>query len=159
MEYSECLRWLGLVPALRSSTGHRRCSESVAAAARSIQSKHFLPFFLSFLIYKTGIVIQLPFGKHFEVYGQSTSVHYIGADVFQPSCPLEIFTLHSLGSRGGQVHGLLLLLIRAVCQAPFAPAQLKGSCTFCVAEGYGQQPLLQGHRGQSEISHRLATGQ
>lgn len=81
------------------------------------------------------------------------------AVVFQPSCPLEITTLHSLGSRGGQVRGLLLLLITAVCQAAFALAQLKCSCVFSVTEGYGQQPLLRGHRGQSEISHRLATGQ
>lgn len=105
-------------------------SESLSAAARPIQSKHFLPFFLTFLIYKTEIAIQLPFGKHFEVYGQSTLV-LIAADVCQPSCPLEIITLHSLGSRGGQVHGLLLLLISAVCQ-----------------------PLLQEHR-QSEISQSV----
>lgn len=102
-------------------------SESLPAAARS---KHFLPFFLSLPIYKTEIVIQLPFGKYFDVYGQSTLV-FIGADVCQPSCPLEIITLHSLGSRGGQVHGLLLLLIGAVCQ-----------------------PLLQEHR-RSEISQLL----
>lgn len=41
--------------------------------------------------------------------------------------------------------------------SPFALAQLKCSCVFSVTEGYGQQPLLQGHRGQSETSHRLAT--
>lgn len=71
MECSACLRRLELVPALRGSAVHRQHSESLPAAAGSIQSKHFLPFFLSFLIYKTGIAIQLPFGKHFEVYGQS----------------------------------------------------------------------------------------
>lgn len=42
------------------------------AAARWSWSKHFLPFFLSFLIHKTAAASQPPFGKCFEVYGQST---------------------------------------------------------------------------------------
>lgn len=106
-------------------------TQSLPAAARSIQSKHFLPFFLSLLIYKTGIAIQLPFGKHFEVDGQSTLVLYIGADVFQPSCPLEIITLHSLGSRDNMSMvfscSSLLLFVKPLCPGT-AEVQL---CIFC----------------------------
>lgn len=138
---------------------HRQHSESLPAAARSIQSKHFLPFFLSFLIYKTGIAIQLPFGKHFEVYGQRTLVLYIGVDVFQPSCPLEIITLHSLGSRGRQSMVFSCSSLLMFVKPPLPWHSWSAAVYFSVTEGYGHQPLLQGHRGQSGISHRFATGQ
>lgn len=77
-------------------------------------------------------------------------VLYMRADIFQPSCPLEVSTLHSWASREEHVRGLLLLLITAISQAHFALAQLKCIYVFSITEGYGQQPLVE---GQSDISH------
>lgn len=89
------------------------------------------------------------------------------ADIFQPSCPLEVTTLHSWASRGEHVRGLLLLLITAVSQAHAALVRLKSTYVFYITEGYGQQLLAEGQSEQGTKWHlthlcdydRLVTGQ
>lgn len=150
---------------LWGSAVHRQHSESLPAAARSIQSKHFLPFFLSFLIHKTRTAIQLPFGKHFEVYGQSTLVLYIGADVFQPLYPPEIITLHSLGSREDKSMvfcSSLLMFVKPPlpwhswsAAVYFLSLKVMGSSHCCRDTGGKVEP----HTGLPQVSYRRQLSQ